>query len=178
MKPGQYRVIIEEDSLSKEFPGGSVGKESACDAEDTWNMCSIPESGRSPGGGHGNPLQCSCLENPMDRGAWWAAVHRVTVRHDQNDWALVHALANAAVLHSTSEAWAPLRRISGILECCHSRMLLWGKDSKLFPRLFPENYSLRTSMLSSLQRHHLWTWDSCFQPYLVVVKYILLIFIG
>ena len=36
----------------------------------------IPESGRSPGGGHGNPLQCSCLENPMDRGAWW--VHRVT----------------------------------------------------------------------------------------------------
>ena len=38
----------------------------------------IPGLGRSPGGGHGNPLQCSCLENPMDRGAWWAAVHRVT----------------------------------------------------------------------------------------------------
>ena len=39
---------------------------------------SIPESGRSPGGGHGNPLQWSCLENPMDRGAWQAIVHRVT----------------------------------------------------------------------------------------------------
>ena len=39
---------------------------------------SILESGRSPGGGHGNPLQCSCLENPMDREAWQAAVHRVT----------------------------------------------------------------------------------------------------
>ena len=38
---------------------------------------SIPESGRSPGGGHGNPLQFSCLENPIDRGAWRAAVHRV-----------------------------------------------------------------------------------------------------
>ena len=38
---------------------------------------SIPASGRSPGGGHGNPLQYSCLENPMDRGAWWATVHRV-----------------------------------------------------------------------------------------------------
>ena len=38
---------------------------------------SIPGSGRSPGGGHGNPLQCSCLEHPMDRGAWWAIVHRV-----------------------------------------------------------------------------------------------------
>ena len=35
-------------------------------------MDSVPGSGRSPGGGHGNPLQCSCLENPMDRGAWWA----------------------------------------------------------------------------------------------------------
>ena len=38
---------------------------------------SIPESGRSPGGGNGNPLQYSCLENPMGRGAWWAKVHRV-----------------------------------------------------------------------------------------------------
>ena len=37
----------------------------------------IPGSGRSPGGGHGNPLQYSCLENPMDRGAWWATVQRV-----------------------------------------------------------------------------------------------------
>ena len=38
---------------------------------------SIPGSGRSPGGGHGNPLSSSCLENPMDRGVWWATVHRV-----------------------------------------------------------------------------------------------------
>ena len=37
----------------------------------------IPGSGSSPGGGHGNPLQYSCLENPMERGAWWATVHRV-----------------------------------------------------------------------------------------------------
>ena len=38
---------------------------------------SIPGSGRSYGGGHGNPLEYSCLENPMDRGAWWAMVHRI-----------------------------------------------------------------------------------------------------
>ena len=38
---------------------------------------SIPGSGRSPGRGNGNPLQCSCLDNPMDKGAWWATVHRV-----------------------------------------------------------------------------------------------------
>ena len=44
---------------------------------------SIPGSGRSPGGGQGNPLQHSCLENPMNRGAWWARVHRVAkVRHN------------------------------------------------------------------------------------------------
>ena len=55
-------------------PGGSLGKESACNAGD---LGSVPGSGRSPGGGHGNPLQCSCLENPMDRGAWRAAVRGV-----------------------------------------------------------------------------------------------------
>ena len=44
---------------------------------------SIPGSGRSPGGEHGNPLQYSCLENPMDRGAWWATVHGVTKSQTQ-----------------------------------------------------------------------------------------------
>ena len=56
------------------FPGGSLGKESSCTAGDM----TIPGSGRSPRGGHGNPFQYSCLENPMDRGAWWAAVPGVT----------------------------------------------------------------------------------------------------
>ena len=57
------------------FPGGSAGKESACNVGD---LGSIPGSGRSPGGGHGSPLQCYCLENPMDRGAWGATVPGVT----------------------------------------------------------------------------------------------------
>ena len=51
---------------------GSDGKEFACS---TGDLGSIPGLGRSPGGGHGNPLQYSCLESPMDRGAWQAAVH-------------------------------------------------------------------------------------------------------
>ena len=59
------------------FPSGSAGKESACKAGDTGDVGSIPGSGRSPGGGNGNPLQYSCLENPMDGGAWRAAVHGV-----------------------------------------------------------------------------------------------------
>ena len=54
---------------------GSEVKASACNAED---LGLIPGSGRSPGEGNGNPLQYSCLENPMDRGAWWATVHGVT----------------------------------------------------------------------------------------------------
>ena len=62
-------------TVSKGFPGGSAGKESACNAGD---MGFIPGSGRSPGGGNSNPLQYSCLDNPMDRGAWWATVHGVT----------------------------------------------------------------------------------------------------
>ena len=53
-------------------------KNSPANAGDTGDMGSIPGSGISPGGGHGNPFQYSCLENPMDRGAWWAIVHRVT----------------------------------------------------------------------------------------------------
>ena len=47
-------------------------------AGDTTDEGSIPGSGRSPGGGDRSPLQCSCLENPTDRGAWWATVHGVT----------------------------------------------------------------------------------------------------
>ena len=60
------------------FPSGSAGEESACNAGDTGASGLIPGSGRSPGGGNGNPLQYSCLENPMDKGAWWATVQRVT----------------------------------------------------------------------------------------------------
>ena len=54
-----------------------VVKNPVVKAGDIRNVGLIPGSGKSPGGGHGNPLQFSCLENPMDRGAWWAAVHRV-----------------------------------------------------------------------------------------------------
>ena len=56
------------------FPGGSDGKESPCNVRD-WG--SVHGLGRSPGEGHGIPLQYSCLDNPMDRGAWWATDHKV-----------------------------------------------------------------------------------------------------
>ena len=53
-----------------------VVKNPPANAGEVRDMGSITESGISPGGGHGNPFQYSCLENPMDRGAWWAPVHR------------------------------------------------------------------------------------------------------
>ena len=60
------------------FLGGSLGKESTCNAGDTEDTSLIPGLGRSPRGGHGNPLQYSCLEGSTDRGDWRATVQRVT----------------------------------------------------------------------------------------------------
>jgi len=68
-----YFELLLPNSLG--FPGGSVGKESACSAGDPGSTLG---SGSFPGEGHGNLVQCSCLDNSMDRGAWWATVHGVT----------------------------------------------------------------------------------------------------
>ena len=60
------------------FPGGSMVKNLPADAGDTGDVSLIPGSGRSPGVGNGNLLQYACLENSMDRGAWWDAVYGIT----------------------------------------------------------------------------------------------------
>ena len=65
------------------FLGGSVIKNLPANAREARDAGSIPGLGRSPGEGHGNPLQYSCLENPMDRGAWWATVHGVAKSRTQ-----------------------------------------------------------------------------------------------
>ena len=65
------------------FPDGSAGKESTCNAGDIGDLGSIPGLGRFPEGGNSNPLQHSCLENPMDRGAWWATVHGLSKSQTQ-----------------------------------------------------------------------------------------------
>ena len=64
------------DTWAWGFPGGSGGKESAFNAGDP---DSTPGLRRSPGGGHGNPLQYSCLENSINRGVWQAAIRRITM---------------------------------------------------------------------------------------------------
>ena len=67
-----------DSSRLKGFPVGASGKEPPANAGDMRDAGSIPGLGRSPGGGNGNPLQYSSLQNPMDGGAWWATVHGVT----------------------------------------------------------------------------------------------------
>ena len=110
-----FLVVISSDHGG--FPGGSGGKESACNAGDPG---SIPGSGRFPGEGNSNPLQYSCLENPMDRGAWPVTVHRVAesdtteqLTHTQKDQQVmkspVYYLAFVSVLYSWgSEVTQPI----------------------------------------------------------------------
>ena len=80
------------------LPGWLSGKESVCDAEDAGDAASlIPRLGRSPGGGHGNSLQFSFLENPIYRGAWWATAHRVAQSGTQLKWLSTHLLLDINV---------------------------------------------------------------------------------
>jgi len=81
----KYDILVIYNNVG--FPCSSVSKESSCNARisayDAGDLGSISGLRRSPGEGNGNPLQYSCLGNPMDRGAWWATVHGVArVRHD------------------------------------------------------------------------------------------------
>ena len=78
--PIRTKVKLKLRLLVGRLPYSSDGKESACNAGD---LGMTPGSGRSPEEGNGNPLQCSCLENSMDRGAWWATVHGVSKSQTQ-----------------------------------------------------------------------------------------------
>ena len=71
-------VVCVTVNLYPGFPRGTAVKNPPANAGDARDTSSIPGSGRSPGGGNGNPLQYSCLKNSMDREAWWATVHGVT----------------------------------------------------------------------------------------------------
>ena len=85
------------------FPGGSDGKESACNTGDSG---STPWSGRSPGEGNGYPIQCSCQENPMDRGAWWATFASLGSQNVKHNWTTITdkigRSINEALLESSS----------------------------------------------------------------------------
>ena len=92
------------------FPGGAVVKSLPANVEAAGDAGSIPQSGRSPGGGNGNPLQYSCLENCMDRGAWRATVHGVTKSQTRlNTRALlsfIHFTVNIILFHYSYNTYA------------------------------------------------------------------------
>ena len=124
------------------FPGDSVGKESACNAGD---MNSIPRSGSFPGGRHDNPLHCSCLENPMEWGAWWTIVHRwQRVGQDWSNWAHIYSLLDIYTHRGLPGGWA----IKSCLQCRrHSwcrfnpwiRKIPWNMKWQSTPVLLPGN---------------------------------------
>ena len=80
--PGAPTLMKAQCSFSSLLPSGARDKNLPACAGDEGGAGSIPGSRRSPGAGLSNPLQYSCLENPMDRGAWWATAHGVTKESD------------------------------------------------------------------------------------------------
>ena len=118
-------------------PGGTGGKEPACQ-RDARDAGLIPGSGWSPGGGHGDPLQCSCLENPVDRGAFWATVHGVA-----ESWTRLKRLSTHA---QTNEVFIVYK--SWIVQMLISPKLIWSGCS-------PNQKSLQASLLKLL----CWIWE-------------------
>ena len=110
------------------FPGGSDGNKTACNAGDPG---SIPGSGRSPGEGNGSPLQYSCLENSMDRGAWRDTVHVVRVGHD---WVNKHTHCcskrsyNSFLRKQRYKTWS-LLSLAGIHELMKICSALWLEEN-------------------------------------------------
>ena len=121
----------EELNLTKYFPGGSEDKESACKVGD---LGSIPGLGRSPGEESGNPLQYSCLENPMDRGAWRSAIHGVTKSRTQllKNIASIFQTASTCIFSCVSYTNSGFVFILTIIILQRKKM--WPNDLKYLPR--------------------------------------------
>ena len=102
------------DSLCRAFQVVLVVKNAPANAGDIRDAGSIPGSGRSPGGGHDNPLLCCCLENPMDRGAWRTVVHRVA-----KSWTWLRWLSMHAHMHTPCKQRASSWGTSAVKRKCH-----------------------------------------------------------
>ena len=81
--PDHIGILSEAICVKRDFPGDDSGKESTCQCRRQRRPGFDPWVGKIPRKGNGNPVQCSCLENPMDRGAWRATVHRVAKTQTQ-----------------------------------------------------------------------------------------------
>ena len=122
-----------------------VVKNPPANAGDIGDMGSIPGWGRSPGGGHGNPLQYSCLEKLMDRGAWWATVHRIAKSQTQLKWLSIHT-------HTHWEGWKQVLILEDQSNRVESHSFSKHKNN------FSRKYKLQTMYIYilSLWNHFLW----------------------
>ena len=128
-KCSQNVFPFAENSLCWEIPRWLSGKESVCIAGDA---CSIPGLERSPGEGKGNSPQCSCLGNPMDRGAWQAMVHRVA-ESDITRWLKNNSLFKGLDQQNSklsNQGWALLER-SAWNSVAHTSQIFHWTNSKL-----------------------------------------------
>ena len=116
---------------------------------------SVPWYGRSPGGGHGNPLQCSCLQNPMDRGAWWATVHGVAKSHTQPKWLSTYTHTQSCLwIKCSDEANEAIKKAEQCLLSLQNKCECWPTYKVFF--LF-EN------------AHNHYTWGFCWKWVLLYV---------
>ena len=132
-----------------------VVKNPPADAEDTRDAGLIPGSGRSPGEMNGYPLQCSCLENSMDRGAWWATVHGVTM--SQTRWAHCRVCTASSFL----EPCTYLFIIYIWFFCSQVDVLACGSGFYCLRAVCVQTWLLRQRILTYTQisRHHIfWKW--------------------
>ena len=97
--------LIWWSNRSSGLPWWLSSKESACNAAVSGDAGSISGPERSPGGGHGSPLQCPCLEKPMDRGAWWATVHGVAQSQTQLKQLSTHACTQLILIAAVLKKW-------------------------------------------------------------------------
>ena len=136
--PSLFSETSDHPLQATGFPGGSLVKNPPAKVRYARDVGSIPGSGRSPGGGHGNPLQYSCLENPMGRGTWWATVHGVTKSWTQLSMPALHYLG-----------YSSLRRTAKHFRCRHSRL-------RSLPSLSVETHTVSQTEISRPDPPWLW----------------------
>ena len=124
-------------------------KNSPANAVDLRDLDSVPGSGRSPGGGHGNPLQYSCLENPMDRGTWRATVHKVAKSRTQLKRLSMHISGEKVKRNKKGykRKWGFLGGASGKEPACQCKRLKRGERWQPTPVFLPgESHGQRNLM--------------------------------
>ena len=139
-------MLFRADMTASGFPGGSSGKEPTYQCKRHKDVGLVPGWGRSPGGGHGNSLQYSCLENPMDRRNWWATVHRVT--HSQTWLSRLSTHAHIWQLHEFGSFRVLHCLVLGFFLCmcfCHLcfPLLSWFHGPRWLLELQPSQISSR-----------------------------------